>query len=104
MQTSGKVLGKVHQLEKHHLLCQPTIRRLEKEDVVVVEMYVVWVVWLVVGGWWCFENVVLDMVFGTCCFKLIVYCSAKDLFFFEGATLGSCFVFQSTTKKKTVKM
>lgn len=65
MQTSGKVLGKVHQLEKHHLLCQPTIRRLEKEDVVVVEMYVVWVVWLVVGGvlkmlcWtWYLEHVV----------------------------------------------
>lgn len=100
MQTSGKVLGKVHQLEKHHLLCQPTIRRLEKEDVVVVEMYVVWVVWLVVGGWWCFENVVLDMVFGTCCFKLIVYCSAKDLFFLKEQRLVHVLFFNLPRKKK----
>lgn len=69
MQTSGKVLGKVHQLEKHHLLCQPTIRRLKKEDAVVVEMYVVWLVvvwWLVVCVFF-FSNVVL---FGTCYFKI----------------------------------
>lgn len=88
MQTSGKVLGKVHQLEKHHLLCQPTIRRLKKEYVVVVEMYVVWLVvlwWFVVGGWWCFLNVAL---FGTCYFK--IFNISRDSSFFTVFSVVFC--------------
>lgn len=106
MQTSGKVLGKVHQLEKHHLLCQPTIRRLEKEDVVVVEIYVVWVVWLVVRGWWL-------VVFLKCCvghgiwnmlFQIDSLLFVKRPLFFSRRQRLVHVLFFNLSRIKTVKM